>query len=118
MLTIVEVSEQTPIPGQPDLMLSRAHDLQRAKCAHSVHPTSYTEWEVGAARRQWKRAQFQEEAVMKTDRNEKVSVDLQHAVLEELKWEPSVNEADIGVIAKDGIVTLTGAVDSYAEKAA
>lgn len=41
---------------------------------------------------------------------------LKQAVLDELKWEPSVNAAHTGVIAKDGILTLMGAVDSYAEK--
>jgi osmotically-inducible protein OsmY len=41
---------------------------------------------------------------------------LKQAVLDELKWEPSVNAAHIGVTAKDGIVTLMGSVDSYAEK--
>jgi osmotically-inducible protein OsmY len=34
----------------------------------------------------------------------------------ELRWEPSVNAAAIGVAVKDGIVTLTGRVASYAEK--
>ncbi len=43
---------------------------------------------------------------------------LQKAVLEELSWEPSVNAAHIGVIAKDGVVTLTGHVESFAEKRA
>ncbi len=37
-------------------------------------------------------------------------------VSEELKWEPSVNATQIGVEVKDGIVTLAGHVDSYAEK--
>lgn len=41
---------------------------------------------------------------------------LKQAVLDELKWEPSVNAAHIGVTAKDGIVTLMGSVESYAEK--
>lgn len=41
---------------------------------------------------------------------------LQAAVLEELKWEPSVRETDVGVSVKNGIVTLSGFVDSYAEK--
>jgi len=36
----------------------------------------------------------------------------------ELQWEPSVNAAAIGVAVKDGIVTLTGRVASYAEKMA
>ena len=42
--------------------------------------------------------------------------ELQRDVLEELKWEPSVNAAHIGVSVKDGIVTLSGHVPSYAEK--
>ena len=42
--------------------------------------------------------------------------DLQHDVMDELKWEPSVNAAHIGVTAKDGVVALTGHVPSYAEK--
>ena len=41
---------------------------------------------------------------------------LQTSVLEELKWEPGVNAADIGATVKDGVVTLEGTVDSYAEK--
>ena len=43
-------------------------------------------------------------------------IDLQRDVLDELKWEPSVNAAHIGVAVKDGVVTLTGHVPSYAEK--
>ena len=43
---------------------------------------------------------------------------LQSNVLEELKWRPSVNAAHIGVTAKDGVITLTGQVAHYAEKAA
>jgi osmotically-inducible protein OsmY len=42
--------------------------------------------------------------------------ELKRDVENELKWEPSVNEAHIGVTAKDGVVTLTGHVPSYAEK--
>jgi osmotically-inducible protein OsmY len=38
---------------------------------------------------------------------------LKNAVLEELKWEPSVDPAHIGVTAKDGIVTLSGHVESF-----
>lgn len=41
---------------------------------------------------------------------------LKQAVLDELTWEPSVNAAHIGVTARDGIVTLTGSVETYAEK--
>ncbi len=47
---------------------------------------------------------------MKTDSQ------VQQDVLAELKWEPSVNAAQIGVEVKDGIVTLAGHVGSYAEK--
>ncbi len=41
---------------------------------------------------------------------------LQRDVLDELKFEPRVDAAHIGVVAKDGVVTLTGFVTSYAEK--
>ncbi len=34
----------------------------------------------------------------------------------ELSWEPSINSAAIGVAVKDAIVTISGRVDSYAEK--
>jgi osmotically-inducible protein OsmY len=43
--------------------------------------------------------------------------ELKRDVESELKWEPSVDEAHIGVTAKDGVVTLTGNVPSYFEKA-
>jgi osmotically-inducible protein OsmY len=46
----------------------------------------------------------------------KTDTQLQRDVTAELNWEPSVNAARIGVQAKDGIVTLTGHVDSYGEK--
>jgi osmotically-inducible protein OsmY len=41
---------------------------------------------------------------------------LQTNVLEELKWEPSVRESDVGISVKNGIVTLSGFVDTYAQK--
>jgi len=41
---------------------------------------------------------------------------LQLEVIAELKWEPSVAAANIGVAAKVGIVTLSGTVESYAQK--
>ena len=47
---------------------------------------------------------------MKTDSQ------LQQDVSAELKWEPSVHAARIGVEVKDGVVALAGQVDSYAEK--
>ncbi len=36
----------------------------------------------------------------------------------ELQWEPSVKASGIGVSAKDGVVTLSGIVDSYSEEIA
>lgn len=51
---------------------------------------------------------------MKTDADSK----LQHDVLAELEWDPSVDASQIGVTAKDGVVTLTGVVSSFADKMA
>ena len=42
--------------------------------------------------------------------------ELKTDVLAELKYEPSVKVTDIGVLAKDGAVTLNGYVASYGEK--
>jgi osmotically-inducible protein OsmY len=47
---------------------------------------------------------------MKTDQQ------TQQDVLDELRWDPAVNAAQIGVTVKEGAVTLTGEVDSYASK--
>lgn len=44
--------------------------------------------------------------------------DLKQDVMDELAWEPLVNENRIGVEVENGIVTLTGNLDSYAEKLA
>ncbi len=46
----------------------------------------------------------------------KSNADLQKDVQDAIKWEPLLNAAEIGVIAKNGVVTLTGTVDSYAKK--
>lgn len=43
---------------------------------------------------------------------------LKKHVEDELSWQPSVDEASIGVSVKDAIVTLTGHVRTYAEKMA
>ena len=43
-------------------------------------------------------------------------LELKHDVEAELEWDPSVDARQIGVIVKDGIVTLTGEVTSYAQK--
>jgi len=47
---------------------------------------------------------------MKTDSQ------LQQDVMAELKWEPAVHAAQIGVEVKDGVVTLAGEVGSFGEK--
>jgi osmotically-inducible protein OsmY len=44
--------------------------------------------------------------------------DIQRDVQEELKWDTRVRPNEIGVAVKDGIVTLTGWVDSYLKKIA
>jgi osmotically-inducible protein OsmY len=46
----------------------------------------------------------------------KTDAQVQQDVLAELKWEPSIHAAQIGVEVKDGIVTLAGRVNSFAEK--
>jgi len=45
-------------------------------------------------------------------------LELKKNVESELNFEPSINPAEIGVAAKDGIVTLTGRAQSYWEKVA
>jgi osmotically-inducible protein OsmY len=45
-------------------------------------------------------------------------LELRKAVESELNFEPSINAAEIGVAAKDGIITLSGNVPSYWEKMA
>jgi len=47
---------------------------------------------------------------MKTDSQ------LKQDVLDELKWEPAIDEAGIGVAVNDGVVTLSGHVTTFAEK--
>ncbi|MFR9774817.1 BON domain-containing protein [Micromonospora sp. MS34] len=42
--------------------------------------------------------------------------DIQSDVLDELTWEPRVRPNEIGVTVTEGVVTLTGWVDSYAKK--
>lgn len=47
---------------------------------------------------------------MKT--NEELQRDVQNAI----KWEPQLHAAEIGVTAKDGVITLMGNVDAYFKK--
>ena len=46
----------------------------------------------------------------------KTDTQLQNDVMAELKWDPSINAAQIGVEVKNGVVTLSGHVDRYTEK--
>jgi len=46
----------------------------------------------------------------------KTDAQLQQDVTNELKWEPTIQAAEIGVAVKDGVVTLSGNVDSYGKK--
>lgn len=48
--------------------------------------------------------------------NMKTDAQIQKDVMDELKWQPSVKATKIGVSVENGIVTLSGDVDSYAEK--
>jgi osmotically-inducible protein OsmY len=45
-------------------------------------------------------------------------VRLRDAIIRQLDWEPEVDDSAVGVSAKDGMVTLTGFIDSYAGKLA
>jgi osmotically-inducible protein OsmY len=47
----------------------------------------------------------------------KTNEELQRDVRQVIKWEPLLKTSEIGVIAKEGVITLTGTVDSYRKKA-
>jgi osmotically-inducible protein OsmY len=46
----------------------------------------------------------------------KTDTEIQKNVMEELDWEPSLTSGEIGVSVKNGIVTLSGTVDSFMKK--
>jgi osmotically-inducible protein OsmY len=48
----------------------------------------------------------------------KTDSEIQQDVLHELKWDTRVEETDVGVEVDNGIVTLTGTVDSWAKRMA
>jgi osmotically-inducible protein OsmY len=50
--------------------------------------------------------------------NIRTDEDIRAEVIQELEWDPRVQANEIGVAVKDGIVTLTGWVDSYLKKVA
>ncbi len=48
----------------------------------------------------------------------KTDVEIQQDVMAELKWEARINSikpTEIGVAVKNGVVTLTGTLDSYSK---
>ncbi|MGZ3883594.1 MAG: BON domain-containing protein [Bacteroidia bacterium] len=46
----------------------------------------------------------------------KTDAQLQKDVMDELNWQPSLTASEIGVAVKNGVVTLTGSVDTFAKK--
>lgn len=48
----------------------------------------------------------------------KTDAQLKKDVTAELEWDPAVNATHIGVAVQDGVVTLSGHLDTYAEKSA
>jgi osmotically-inducible protein OsmY len=46
----------------------------------------------------------------------KTDTEIQKNVMDELKWDPILNASEIGVAVKNGIVTLSGTIDSYFKK--
>lgn len=46
----------------------------------------------------------------------RTDLEIQKDVNDEIGWEPSLNPSEIGVAVKDGIVTLSGRVDSFFKK--
>jgi osmotically-inducible protein OsmY len=48
----------------------------------------------------------------------KTDADLKSDVLTELSWDPLIPETRVGVTVKEGVVTLSGHLDTYAEKVA
>lgn len=46
----------------------------------------------------------------------KSDTQLHRDIVDELEWDPMIREKEIGVAVREGVVTLTGSVSSYAEK--
>lgn len=47
---------------------------------------------------------------------QRTDTEIHKDIVAELKWEPSLRDDDIAVAVSDGVVTLAGFVDSYADK--
>jgi osmotically-inducible protein OsmY len=63
-------------------------------------------------------ADILERTVMSTATIAETDLRLRDAVIRQLDWDPSVDASAIGVTAAEGVVTLTGFIDSYAGKLA
>lgn len=48
----------------------------------------------------------------------KTDLEIQKDVMDELKWQPFLKATEIGVAVKNGVVTLSGTVDTYGKKVA
>ena len=46
----------------------------------------------------------------------KTDADLKRDIEDELEWDPAIRASAIGVAVKDGVATLTGHIETYAEK--
>lgn len=46
----------------------------------------------------------------------KTDLQIQKDVMDEIRWDPYLNSAEIGVAVKNGVVSLSGMVDSYSKK--
>ena len=60
----------------------------------------------------------EKEVAMPVEAAVKSDSEIQRDVYQELRWDSRVDQTDIGVEVDDGVVTLTGTVDSYAKKLA
>ena len=56
--------------------------------------------------------------MLQTRTGKKTDAEIQQDVIRELKWDPRVEETEIGVEVDTGIVTLTGTVSSWAKRIA
>ena len=46
----------------------------------------------------------------------KTDIELRADILAELQWDASIRDEDIAVAVKDGVITLAGTVDNYAQR--
>jgi osmotically-inducible protein OsmY len=64
------------------------------------------------------RAATKQEESRMTSTTKKTDAQVHHDVVEELKWDPRVDETEVGVEVDTGVVTLTGTVTSWAKRTA